>query len=82
MQEVRAISLDLDAPATEAAMANAEAAARGGALRGTVEEYLRARGYDAHEGKDRSGHSGAFLWGASTEWTATRKFVEIRPKAN
>ena len=37
MQEVRAISLDLDEPATEAALANAEAAARGGALRGTVE---------------------------------------------
>ena len=37
MQEVRAISLDLDAPATEAALANAEAAARSGALRGTVE---------------------------------------------
>ena len=39
----------------------APAAAEGGALRQSVEEYLRECGYDAYPGKDRSGHSGAFL---------------------
>ena len=43
------------------AQASHQRKAEGGALRQSVEGYLRECGYDAYPGKDRSGHSGAFL---------------------